>query len=119
MKTFKNILENEGTHALKDLVFSDFKETTINNDKFRQILFTGTTQVVVMSIKPNKEIGFEKHSKDQIFIFFGSAKVTLLDKTFTVSDGSCVIIPAESNHNIVNNSEKELKLFTIYGQPEH
>ena len=37
-----------------------------------------------------------------------------------MEDGSAVVIPAGTEHNIVNSSRREsLKLYTVYSPPEH
>lgn len=37
-----------------------------------------------------------------------------------LADGSAVVIPAGTEHNVVNQSQSEpLKLYTIYTPPEH
>ena len=40
----------------------NIEELTLQNDFFRQVLYTGQhTQLVLMSLKPNEEIGMEVH----------------------------------------------------------
>ena len=36
-----------------------------------------------------------------------------------VEDGSAVIVPSGACHNVRNTGDKPLKLYTIYGPPEH
>jgi mannose-6-phosphate isomerase-like protein (cupin superfamily) len=37
-----------------------------------------------------------------------------------ISDGTAVVIPAGTKHNVINNSDgDELKLYTVYSPPEH
>ena len=36
-----------------------------------------------------------------------------------IEDGSAVIVPAGANHNIINTSNEEMKLYTVYSPPEH
>ena len=51
----------------------------------------------------------------------GYLSTALLDgKEHVVEDGSAVVIPAGTKHNIINSSRTEaLKLYTIYSPPEH
>jgi len=93
------------------------------NSYFRQVLFTGKNcQLVLMSLKPTEEIGMEVHNDvDQFFRFEqGQGKVVIDGEESVVSDGMAVIVPAGSQHNIVNTSSTEdLKLYTIYSPPNH
>ena len=92
------------------------------NSNFRKVLYTAkNSQLVVMSLKPQEEIGEETHTLDQfIRIEQGEGKAILDDQEHKIEDGSAVVIPAGAKHNIVNLSqEKEMKLYTIYSPPNH
>lgn len=99
------------------------EEITLTNTYFRQVLYTGAhAQLVVMSLKPGEEIGMEVHSQvDQFFRFEkGQGKVVIDGEEATVSDGYSVIVPAGSQHNVINVSQTDdLKLYTIYSPPNH
>lgn len=103
--------------------YTDIEEATVSNTYFRQVLFTGKyCQLVVMSLKVGEEIGMEVHETvDQFFRFEkGEGKVIIDGQEYQVKDGSAVIVPAGSNHNIINTSGMEdLKLYTIYSPPNH
>ena len=96
----------------------NIEDLTIKNEHFRQVLFTGKyMQLVLMSLKPNEDIGMEVHETvDQFFRFeAGEGKVVIDGEEFSVKDGDVAIVPAGSQHNIINtSSDKELKLYTIY-----
>ncbi|OGC38441.1 cupin, partial [candidate division WWE3 bacterium RBG_13_37_7] len=96
---------------------------TLNNENFRKVLYTGThAQLVVMSLKVGEEIGVEVHSNvDQFFrIEQGSAKVFIDGEESTVEKEGVIIVPAGSQHNVVNASDtEELKLYTLYSPPNH
>lgn len=96
---------------------------TIRNGHFRKVVFTGKhLQVVLMALKPGQDIGLETHEDtDQFFrIDQGSAIVVLGSATHYAMDGYGVVVPAGTPHNVINNSKTdELKLYTIYSQPEH
>lgn len=102
---------------------TNIEEKTLANTNFRQVLFTGAhSQLVLMSLKPNEEIGMEVHpSVDQFFRFeSGEGKVIIDGQESVVGNGSAVIVPAGSQHNVVNTSaEKDLKLYTIYSPANH
>jgi len=101
----------------------NIEKKTLENVNFRQVIFTGThSQLVLMSLRPNEEIGMEVHPKvDQFFRFEqGEGKVIINGEENLVSDGSAVVVPAGAQHNVINTSaERELKLYTIYSPPNH
>lgn len=102
---------------------SNIQDLTISNDHFRKVLFTGKKmQLVVMSLKPKEEIGFEIHNDvDQFFrVESGEAKVIAGDEEFIIKDDEVAIVPAGYRHNVINTSStQDLKLYTIYTPPEH
>jgi mannose-6-phosphate isomerase-like protein (cupin superfamily) len=102
---------------------SNIEKDTLDNGNFRKVLYTGkNSQLVLMNLKPKQEIGMEVHSGvDQFFRFeAGTGKVLIDRNEYEVVDGDAVIVPAGSQHNVVNTSETEnLKLYTIYSPPEH
>jgi mannose-6-phosphate isomerase-like protein (cupin superfamily) len=100
----------------------NIEEKTLSNSFFRQVLFTGTyCQLVVMCLQPGEEIGMEVHPNvDQFFRFeSGEGKVVIDGEEFPVKNGTAVVVPAGSNHNIINTSPAELKLYTLYSPPNH
>jgi mannose-6-phosphate isomerase-like protein (cupin superfamily) len=102
---------------------ANIEKLTLENNNFRQVLYTGKyCQLVIMSLKPGEDIGSEVHPEtDQFFrIESGQGKAIIDGNEYEISDGSVVIVPAGSQHNIVNlSSEKPLKLYTIYAPPHH
>lgn len=74
-----------------------------------------------MTLQPGEEIGSEVHDdRDQFFRFEeGSGKVDIDDNCYAVEDGSGVIVPAGARHNVRNTGDGPLKLYTLYGPPEH
>lgn len=102
---------------------ADIEKQTLENTNFRKVLFTGKhTQLVVMSLKPNEDIGEEVHGDvDQFFrIEQGEAKVKIDDNEFSAKADDVIIVPAGSNHNVTNASgTDDLKLYTLYSPPNH
>jgi len=94
-----------------------------NNDNFRKVLFTAPhSQLVVMSLKPNEDIGMEVHPDNDQFIRIekGEGSAILDGEDHSLEDGSAVVIPAGTNHNIINGSEEaKMKLYTIYSPAHH
>jgi len=100
----------------------NIEKTTLANTDFRRVLYTGRhTQLVLMNLVPGEEIGAEVHPNiDQFFRFeAGSGRVMIDDNTYEVVDGDVIIVPAGSNHNVMNTGSVELKLYTLYSPPEH
>lgn len=100
---------------------TNIEQKTLENEYFRQVLFTAKhMQVVVMAIKPGEDIGEEVHHLDQfIRIERGDGKAILNGEEHNLKDGSIVVIPAGTKHNIINTGSSDLKLYTIYAPPEH
>ena len=95
---------------------------TQNNDKFRKVLYTAkNSQLVMMSLRPKEDIGSEVHQLDQfIRVEKGQGKSVLNGKEYDISDGFAVVVPAGTEHNIINTSETEpMKLYTVYSPPNH
>ncbi len=101
----------------------DIEQKTLENENFREVLFTAPhSQLVVMTLQPGEEIGLETHDDIDQFIRVeaGTGKVILNGEETDLADGTAVVIPAGTEHNVVNDSPTEaLKLYTIYSPPEH
>ena len=99
----------------------DIEFATINNPNYRQVLYTGKFQVVVMSLLPGEEIGYEFHSdRDQfIRVESGSGIGVITNTQFKLENGSTLVVPAGYGHNVINTGNEDLKLYTIYSTPEH
>lgn len=102
---------------------ANIEKDTLENNNFRKVLYTGKhSQLVLMSLKPNEEIGMEVHpDNDQFFRFEkGQGKCIIDGNEYEVSDGSAVVVPAGAQHNVINSSAtEELKLYTIYSPAHH
>ena len=110
--------------AAKTGFVGPIEKLTLDNNFFRQVLFTGKhLQLVVMCLQPGEDIGKEMHANvDQFFrVEQGQAKFIFGDKEeHLVGDGDAVIVPAGTYHNVINASAaKPLKLYTVYGPPVH
>lgn len=101
----------------------NIEKETLENENFRKVLYTGKhSQLVLMSLKPNEEIGMEAHEENDQFFRFekGQGKVIIDGNEYQVSDGSAVFVPAGAQHNVINVSNvEELKLYTIYSPAHH
>lgn len=100
---------------------ANIEEVTIQNTDYRRVLYTGEhSQLVVMSLEPGVEIGEEVHHLDQfIRIESGEGKLLLGEIEYDISDDWAVVIPAGTNHNVINTGDVPLKLYSVYSPAEH
>ena len=99
----------------------DIESLTVNNDNFRRVLYTAKNcQLVLMSLKPGEEIGAEVHTLDQFFrVEEGTGEAVLDDTRTEIRSGFVVVVPAGTNHNIINTGSVPMKLYTLYAPPNH
>ena len=100
----------------------NIESLTESNALFRKVLYTGhNLQLVLMAIPPGEEIGEEVHEdRDQFFrIEAGTGTVSIdgVDHAVKADDG--IIVPQGARHNVMASGSETLKLYTIYGPPEH
>ena len=89
---------------------------------FRRVLWTGEhSQLVIMTIPPDGEIGEEVHEGiDQILTFVsGVGEARVAGNKRKVAQGDLVCVPSGTKHNFVNTGANPLVLYTVYGPPEH
>jgi mannose-6-phosphate isomerase-like protein (cupin superfamily) len=102
---------------------TDIEKKSLENSYFREVLFTGPhSQLVVMALNPGEDIGQETHPETDQFIRVeaGTGKAVLGGQKYALADGSALVIPAGTEHNVINTSSSEpLKLYTVYTPPEH
>ncbi len=95
---------------------------TEENDDFRRVLYTGhNLQLVLMTIQPGEEIGEEVHDdRDQFFrIEAGAGEVWIDGLRHKVKADDGIIVPQGARHNVKCVGQEPLRLYTIYGPPEH
>ena len=100
----------------------DIEDLTERNDDFRHVLYTGKyLQLVLMSLQPGEDIGEEVHADhDQFFrIEKGKGEVIIDGFRTKIRADEAIIVPAGARHNVINTGRKTLKLYTLYGPPEH
>ena len=101
----------------------NIEKATLENENYRKVLYTSKhSQLVLMSLKPNEEIGMEVHpDNDQFFrIEKGQGKCIIDGNEYELDDGVAIVVPSGANHNVINTSENEdLKLYTIYSPAHH
>lgn len=106
----------------------DIEQDTLTNPNFRTTRWTGKNiQLTLMSIPVGGDIGLEVHETHDQFLRLeqGKGRVQMgpsKDKfTFERKVGAdwAVFVPAGVWHNITNIGDEPLKLYAIYGPPDH
>ena len=99
----------------------DIESIAVQNSLFRRVLYTAKhCQLVVMALKPGEEIGAEVHTLDQFFrVEEGTGEAVLDGVRTAIRAGFAVLVPAGTNHNIINTGTGALKLYTLYAPPNH
>lgn len=108
---------------MKQGYIDNIDKVTVANDDFRRTLYTGKyLQLVLMTLQPGEEIGMEHHEGHDQFIRVEAGEgVAILDgERHALEDGVAVVIPAGTEHNVINTSQSEpMRLYTLYTPPEH
>jgi len=115
---------NEITDKTKEEGFNiNIEAETLDNTDYRRVLFTSVNnQLVVMNMPPNDELGMETHNDTAQFIRIesGAGKAIINGKEYELTDGSAIIIPKGTEHNVINTSDtNEMKLYTVYSPGVH
>lgn len=100
---------------------NNIEKLSLENDNFRRVLYTDkNSQLVVMSLLPKEDIGEEIHDVDQFLrIEKGNGKAILNDISQDIEDGSVIIVPAGTKHNLINTGDIPMKLYSLYTPPHH
>lgn len=111
-----------------DPLVIDIEQYTLQNETFRTAVWTGSLmQMTVMTLQPGEDIGLELHTTTDQFLRVeqGSGIVMMgdseenLDFQERVEDDFAIFIPAGKWHNLLNDSDEPLKLYSIYTPVEH
>jgi len=96
-------------------------ELVKQNSLYRKELITGShSQVVLMCIPAGQDIGEEIHTVDQTFFFVEGRGQAVINGVVTdIFPNHLVFVPAKTHHNIKNNGQDNLALFTIYAPAQH
>lgn len=106
----------------------DIEQAALENDTYRTTLWTGQhLQLTVMCIKPGDDIGLEAHAENDQFLRVesGTGRVEMgaskddLDFVRDVEDDMVILVPAGTWHNVTNTGEDDLKVYALYGPPDH
>jgi len=106
----------------------DIEKDTLENTNFRTTRWTGKNlQLTLMTIPVGGDIGLEVHETHDQFLRLeqGQGRVQMgpskddLNFQQNVSDDWAVFVPAGYWHNITNIGDEPIKLYAIYGPPDH
>jgi len=99
----------------------NIEKLSLENDNFRKILYTDkNSQLVLMSLLAGEDIGEEVHDVDQFLrVEKGTGTTILNDISHNLTDGSVIIVPAGTKHNIINTGTDLMKLYSLYMPPHH
>ncbi len=103
----------------------NIEDSTKLNPYYRDVIYTGNFQLVLMSLKPSDTIPLEQHPHlDQFFrIESGTGYIEIFFEDehlkYPLYDGVSVVVPANTYHQVVNDGTTDLKLYTIYSTPNH
>jgi mannose-6-phosphate isomerase-like protein (cupin superfamily) len=100
---------------------TNIETLTLENDNFRKVLYTTkNSQLVLMSILASEDIGEEIHDVDQFLRIEKGTGVAILNNiSHDLVDGSIVLVPAGTKHNIINTGSDSMKIYTLYMPPHH
>ena len=107
---------------------TDIEADTLANESYRVARWTGSNlQMTLMTIQPGHDIGLEVHPDGDQFLRVesGTARVQMgsseddLSFDREVADDWVILVPAGMWHNVTNIGDEALKIYAIYGPPEH
>lgn len=107
---------------------ANIKRAVMMNRNFRTAYWTGAhLQMTLMNIAPFDDIGIEMHPHVDQFLYIESGRGLFRTgpdrKTFNqqimVGENSGMFVPAGTWHNVVNITNRPLRLFSIYAPQQH
>jgi len=102
----------------------DFTIKSLKNKTFRKSLYhSDNMELLFMNIPAGEEIGMEVHKDEDQYIRVEEGSGTAVihktnSKRSKIKEGDVIIIPKGKWHNIINTSNKPLKLSVIYTPSE-
>lgn len=106
----------------------DIEHETLQNENFRTTLWTGEhLQLTLMSIPAGGDIGLEVHEENDQFLRVeqGRGRCEMgptegnLNFVRDVADDDVILVPAGMWHNVTNTGDDDLKVYALYGPPDH
>ncbi len=109
-------------NIMTNILYGDLNKLTLENNNYRKVIATTKhQQLVLMSIKPKEEIGLEIHKNTTQYIRIekGSCIAIIGKEQIKIKKEGYIVIPPNTQHNIINIGRSDLKLYTIYSPPHH
>lgn len=106
---------------------TNIEAATKENGNYRTALWTGTNlQLTLMSLASGEDIGLEVHADHDQFLRIEAGKAVVhmgpdeanLEET-TAEEDDAIFVPAGTWHNVTNDGDGPLKLYSIYAPAEH
>jgi len=117
------LYEAAGSKKPNNSFAANIEQDSEKNTNFRKVLHTTEkSQLVLMSLKPNEEIGMEAHNDGDQFIRVesGTGKSIMNGKERDFSTGDAVVVGQGTEHNIINTSDTDrMQLYVVYSPPQH
>jgi mannose-6-phosphate isomerase-like protein (cupin superfamily) len=113
--------EEPRRHDMKGYI-ENIEEMAEENHNFRRVLYTGKhLQLVLMSLKVGEDIGEEIHmNNDQFFrVEKGKGEIIIDGVNQKIKSDDAIVVPAGARHNVINTGDKPLRLYALYGPPNH
>ncbi len=101
---------------------NNIEKISKENEYFRKVLYTDkNSQLVLMSLNAGEDIGEEVHDGVDQFLRVeaGNGVAIISDIKYEISDGSVILVPSGTKHNIINTGTTSMKLYTLYMPPHH
>ncbi len=106
----------------------DLESATLENSNYRTVAWSGKyLQLTLMSIPVGADVGLEAHPETDQFLRLdgGRGRVQMgpskdqLDFDQVVEDGSAILVPAGTWHNVTNIGDEPMQLYAIYAPVHH
>jgi mannose-6-phosphate isomerase-like protein (cupin superfamily) len=117
----RELIEKKGWGQSMEMFHDDIKTLANANTSFRKVLSTAPhSQLVVMSLQPNQDIGEEILFADQtIFVLQGHGEITMEGMTADFEAEELLLVPGGTNHNLRSAEDDTTKLAIIYAPAQY
>jgi mannose-6-phosphate isomerase-like protein (cupin superfamily) len=92
-------------------------------EEFHLLVTTGRSQTATMTLvsgaATSDEPNIHPHSDQVVLILEGEVVAEIGDERTTLGEEQCVTIPAGVEHRFVNEGQKTVFAFTVYGPPAY
>ena len=102
--------------------YDNIEKAVEDNHLYRNVVYTDENiQIVLMTLKPKVRIGMESHpGTTQFFRIEKGVGLAIIEgKGYILNDGVALTVLPGMMHDIINTSDHNLHLYTIYSPPQH